>query len=211
MEDKNAGKSDGLLNRSLFVMLMITGVFVIVFMLLKFVVGGDEDKLVAEDVKQPEIEQMFLSPNPFSRPQKSLDQIKGVVIHYTANPGSTAKQNREYFENLKDKKTTYASSHFIVGLDGEIIQCVPLDEIAYASNERNADTISIECCHENKKGKFNQKTYDSLVELVRWLCSEYDIKKQNVIRHYDVTGKMCPKYYVEHEDAWKKFKDDIFQ
>ena len=131
------------------------------------------------------------------------------MIHYVANPGSTARENRDYFENLKDTHLTKASSHFIIGLDGEIIQCIPLDEISYASNERNSDTISIECCHPGKNGKFNKKTYRSLTQLTAWLCASYGLTDADVIRHYDVTGKMCPKYFVKHEDAWMDFLSDI--
>lgn len=161
-------------------------------------------------VKQPEIEKMFLTPNQYSRPQKELKSVKGIVIHYTANPGSSAKENRNYFENLKNKKSKYASSHFVVGLDGEIVQCIPLDEIAYASNERNDDTISIEVCHKDSSGKFNEDTYDTLVHLVAWLCDEYGLEKEDIIRHYDVTGKLCPKYFVEHKKEWNKFKNNVF-
>lgn len=86
---------------------------------------------------------------------------------------------------------------------------MPLDEIAYASNERNADTISIECCINNDAGKFNDDTYDALVHLTAWLVGEYDLKISDIIRHYDVTGKICPKYFVEHESAWEDFKLDV--
>lgn len=158
-----------------------------------------------------EVTEMYLTPNKYSRPQIKLRKIRGVVVHYTANPGASAEGNRNYFENLKESKETYASSHFIIGLNGEVVQCIPLNEIAYASNERNSDTISIECCHPGRNGKFNQKTYDSLVKLTAWLCGRYNLKKRNIIRHYDVTGKMCPKYYVEHEDKWNQFKNDVFQ
>lgn len=161
-------------------------------------------------VKLPKIEEMFLTPNQYSRPQKELKSVKGIVVHYTANPGSSAEANRNYFENLKNKKTKYASSHFVIGLEGEIVQCIPLDEIAYASNERNEDTISIECCHEDASGKFNKDTYESLVHLVAWLCDEYGLEKEDIIRHYDVTGKMCPKYFVEHKKEWNKFKKKVF-
>lgn len=161
-------------------------------------------------VKQPDIEVMYLSPNPYSRSQKTLRRVNGIVVHYTANPGSSAKENRNYFENLKNKKTKYASSHYIVGLEGEIIQCIPLNEIAYASNERNEDTISIECCHPDSTGKFNKKTYDSLVKLVAWLSDEYGLEEEDIIRHHDVTGKLCPKYFVEHKNAWIKFKRNVF-
>ncbi|MDO5702513.1 MAG: peptidoglycan recognition family protein, partial [Lachnospiraceae bacterium] len=113
------------------------------------------------------------------------------------------------FEELKDTKTTSASSHFIIGLDGEIVQCIPLSEVAYASKERNADTISIECCHPEADGKFSDATYASLVELSAFLCKSFDIDPQEIIRHYDVTGKLCPLYYVEHPDEWQELKDRI--
>ena len=99
------------------------------------------------------------------------------------------KQNRNYFNGLKDSKKTKASAHFVVGLEGEIVQCIPCNEIAYASNERNSDTISIECCHPDATGKFNQETKDTLVHLTAWLIGRYGLTTDDVIRHYDVTGK----------------------
>lgn len=161
-------------------------------------------------VGTPKITQMLLTKNEYSRPGSRLKKVKGIVIHYTANPGSTAENNRNYFEGLKDSGETSASSHFIVGLKGEVIQCVPLNEIAYASNKRNKDTISIECCHEDESGRFNEATYQSLIKLTAWLCGKYNLKQDNIIRHYDVTGKICPKYFVEHEEAWKRLKQDVF-
>jgi N-acetylmuramoyl-L-alanine amidase CwlA len=89
------------------------------------------------------------------------------------------------------------------------VQCIPTAEIAYASNDRNADTVSIECCIEDDTGEFNEATYDSLVELTTYLMGKFDLDSEDVIRHYDVTGKLCPKYYVEHEDAWEQFKVDL--
>lgn len=160
-------------------------------------------------VPEPGITEMFLTPNEYSRPGTPLTEVNSIVIHYTANPGTGAKSNRDYFENLRISKETSASSHFVIGLDGEIIQCIPLDEIAYASNDRNNDTISIECCHPDASGKFNDKTYRSLIALTAWLCSEYDLDREDIIRHYDVSGKLCPLYYVEHEDAWETLKDDV--
>ena len=93
------------------------------------------------------IEQNLIRKNIYSRPAVSLREVNDIVVHYVANPGSTAEQNRNYFDNLADQGQeggTSASAHFVIGLDGEIIQCVPIDEIAYASNNRNYDTISIE-------------------------------------------------------------------
>lgn len=151
----------------------------------------------------------YLTPNPYSRPQTSLKEINGLVIHYTANPGTSAKANRSYFEGLAKKKTTYASSHYIIGLQGEIIQCVPLTEVAYTSNDRNKDTISIECCHPDETGEFNDKTYASLVSLAASLCLEFDLEEEDIIRHYDVNEKHCPLFYVENEDSWEQLRTDI--
>ena len=161
------------------------------------------------DAKKPELDVELLTVNPYSRPGTQTDKIRGIVVHYTANPGATAMENRNYFEGLKDTHSTKASSNFVVGLEGEIVQCVPTWEVAYASNNRNTDTVSIECCHPDKSGEFTDKTYRSVVNLCAWLCLKFDLDEKDVIRHYDVTGKNCPKYFVEDEEAWKTFREDV--
>ncbi len=97
-----------------------------------------------------------------------LEGIKNIVIHYTGNPGTTAKQNRSFFA----QPDTEVCSHFVVGIDGEIIQCVPLNEQSAASNWRNCDTISIEVCHKKSDGKFSSEAYASVVKLTAWLCEK---------------------------------------
>ena len=117
-------------------------------------------------IPRPELDVDLLTVNEYSRPAIALEKVKGIVIHYTANPGTGAKANRNYFEGLKDSHATKASSHFVIGLKGEIVQCIPSSEIAYASNKRNADTISIECCIEDDTGRFNGATYDAAVHQI---------------------------------------------
>ena len=168
--------------------------------------------LPGEDIEVPDyVEQDYLTVNEWSRPGTELEQIDGVVIHYVGNPGTTAHANRNYFESLSSgQEGTYASSHFIVGLEGEVIQCVPLTEVAYASNTRNGDTVSIEVCHPDETGAFSPVTYDRVVELTAWLCVRFKLDPEtDVIRHYDVTGKECPRYYVEHPEAWDAFRADV--
>ncbi len=167
------------------------------------------EKPEQKEAPAPEIRQEYLTKNSYSRSGIRLRKVRGIVVHYVGNPGSSAKDNRDYFENLGKTHLAKASSHFVIGLEGEIIQCIPLDEIAYASNERNSDTISIECCHKDKGGRFHKKTYDSLIRLCGWLCTRYGLDEKDVIRHYDVTGKDCPRYYVRHPDAWKRFLKDL--
>ena len=157
----------------------------------------------------PEYDVQLLSINEYSRPGNPLHQVTGVVVHYTANPGTTAQQNRDYFEGLSLSGETYASSHFVIGIEGELIQCIPCQEIAYASNDRNEDTIAIECCILDETGKFSDATYGTLVHLLAWLVGRYELDVDDVIRHYDITQKNCPKYYVENPDAWIRLKEDV--
>ena len=154
----------------------------------------------------------FLTVNPYSRPGTKREHVRDIVIHYVANPGTSAKQNRNYFEGLKDQsgsKTVSASSHYIIGSDGTILQCIPLDEVAYGNYPRNDDTVSIECCHPDSDGRFTDATIKSLIRLTGWLCRELSLNEKHIIRHYDVSGKNCPKYYVEHQDAWRTLKKKL--
>ena len=167
---------------------------------------------VADQFPDLPITEEFLDVNQYSRPGIALStNPEYIVIHYTANPGSTAEQNRNYFENLKDTGETYASAQFVIGLEGEIIQCVPCNEMAYCSNSLNDRCISIEMCHPDDTGNFNDATYNNCVYLVAQLMNYYHLDMDHVIRHYDVTGKNCPRYFVEHEDRWEVFKDFVKQ
>ena len=168
--------------------------------------------LPGETVVLPDYVTADLLPmNRWSRPGIALEEINGIVLHYVGNPGTTAQANRNYFASLASgESNTFASSHFIVGLDGEVIQCIPLTEIAYASNDRNGDTIAIEVCHPDETGQYSPETYQQVVELATFLCRELKLDPETqVIRHYDVTGKICPKYYVENPDVWEILLQDI--
>lgn len=142
-----------------------------------------------------------------SRRGKRLEGVEDIVIHYVGNPGTTAQQNRNWYENPEST----VSSHFVVGLEGEVIQCVPLDEVSSATNWRNSDTISIEVCHPDETGEFSDEAYASVVKLTAWLLESCGLNEDHVIRHYDVTGKECPRYFVQHEDAWAQFRADVEQ
>lgn len=156
------------------------------------------------------IQNAYLSINQYSRPGIKRQATKKLVIHWVGNAGSSAMGNRNYFESLKYKKT-YASSQFIIGLNGEIIACMPEDEVAHHAGNynMNLNSIGIENCHPDWGGKFNNQTYTSLIELLAHLCKKYGLNQNDIIRHYDVTGKVCPKYYVEHQDAFEQLKADV--
>lgn len=161
-----------------------------------------------EQVRQVQIpdwvEIRLIDVDGTSRRGEELEDVQDIVIHYVGNPGTTAEQNRCYYCN----PDSTVSSHFLIGLDGEILQCLPLHEKSSATNWRNADTISIEVCHPDESGQFTGATYASLVRLTAWLMDACGLGQDHIIRHYDVTGKECPKYFVVNEQAWEQFKSD---
>ena len=162
------------------------------------------------------IQEMFLTPNKYSRPQIPLKEVKKIAVHYVGNPNTSALANRNYFENCKEGGR-YVSSHYIVGLKGEVIQCIPLNEWSYCTNQANGYSISIETCHPRSDGVFNDSTYISLCELCAMLLKKFNLTTNDLIRHYDITQKTCPlhwtptKYQSEAVATarWNRFKQDV--
>jgi len=157
------------------------------------------------------VEQYLLDINPFSRPGDHIDQVNGIVIHNIGNPGTTALQNRNYFNNLQHRQYRFAGAHFIICLDGAVLQCVPVDELTFASNIRNSDTISIEVTHPDATGSFTHESYVTLVRLTAWLNIRFGLTTDDVIRHADIPGIVtdCPRYFVNNPDAWSRLLEDI--
>ena len=151
------------------------------------------------------VDQQIIKVDGDSRRGVMLEGVRNIVIHYVGNPGATAQQNRDYYAS----RSSDVSSHFVIGLKGEVIQCIPLHEKSSASNHRNKDTISIEVCHPDVSGKFTDASYQSLVKLTAWLLDVCNLDSDDVIRHYDITGKQCPLYFVTHEDKWEQFRQEI--
>lgn len=147
-----------------------------------------------------------LLTNSKARPRIKREITTKIAIHWVGNANSSARANRNYFNNCGKS----VSAHYIIGLEGEILRCVPEDEIAYTTNSANKYSIGIENCHPDWTGKFNQKTYSSLVELCVDLCKKYKLNPLiDLIRHYDITKKVCPKYFVDYPSEWIKFKNDV--
>lgn len=160
-------------------------------------------------IAPPEITQDLLEVNEYSRPGTKLDRVNSIFVHYTANPGTSAAQNRSYFANLAETRERSASAHLIIGYEGELIQCIPFEEQAYAVMTRNEDSISIECCFLSEDGSFTQATYDTLIHTLAWLLDKFDLSTDDILRHYDCGGKLCPLYYAENEGAWEQLRQDV--
>lgn len=154
--------------------------------------------------------------------KRSTSLIKYLVYHYTANDGDTDEANAKYFHNNVVK----ASAHRFVDDDSVTIS-VPDNYVAYSVGGglqgskghrfykkcTNTNSISIEMCDTIRNGKYevSSKTRANAIALGKELVKKYGIKKENVIRHYDVTGKNCPAYFVKDEEAWIKFRNEIFE
>ena len=145
-----------------------------------------------------------------------------LVYHFTANDGDKSVNNGNYFKNNVVK----ASAQYFVD-DDIIVQSVEDEYVAYAVGGKklsgtkggkyhgictNYNSINIELCDTNKNGKLDlsNKTRENAIELGKSLVKKYNIPKERVIRHYDVTGKNCPAYFVKDEKAWNEFKNEIF-
>ena len=203
----------------IFLVLIGLGIILFAFFMESRANDGDTEvspQIIATETVQDEIYlldwiyQELLDVNPFSRPGTRLETVTGVVIHNIGNPGTTAMQNRNFFNNLAVTQYTSASSHFIICLDGTILQCVPVDEIAFASNQRNDDTISIEITHPDDTGRFNEESYEAAVRLSAWLLNRYGLTSNDLIRHHDIRSTTdCPRYFVNNEGTWETFKANV--
>lgn len=154
----------------------------------------------------------------------SISRIKYIVIHYVGALGG-AEANCQYYAGGNRN----ASAHYFVGFDGEIWQSVEDANIAWhcgASSYkhaecRNANSIGIELCVRKKNTAsmgatdkdwyFEDATVEAAAELTRYLMDKYKVAADHVIRHYDVTGKICPNPYVYNTTShtWDEFKQKI--
>lgn len=141
--------------------------------------------------------------------------VKYLVIHFTANNGDTAKGNCNYFQG----KNRNASAHYFVD-ENEIYQSVKDTDTAwhcgakkyYHTYCRNNNSIGIELCsRKDSCGKyyFKDETVSNAVLLVKQLMKKYNITINNIVRHYDVTHKICPAPFVEYTKDWESFKNRL--
>ena len=155
-----------------------------------------------------------------------------IIIHYTGNDGDTALNNATYYH----RDTPKTSAHFFVD-DKDIYSSVPLTHTAYSVGGRkygscqwsgggtmhgiikNTNSINIEMCDSSPKdGKISltEKTRKNTEDLVVDLMLKYNIPLERIYRHFDVTGKICPAYFVPYgghendgQDYWEFFKLNI--
>lgn len=156
----------------------------------------------------------FKQANSKNYKQGRSKQPEYIVIHYTANQGDTAKNNADYFA----RENVGASANYFVD-ETEIWQSVADTDTAWHCGAktyrhpdcRNANSVGVEICMNDKKGNVRQGSIETAAELVRYLMQRYGVPVDRVIRHYDVTGKYCPGPMVDDPALWAAFKQSLTQ
>lgn len=130
-------------------------------------------------------------------------RIKSIVVHNTANPSSTAQNERDYLVNPTNTSST--SFHIVVD-ENEVIEAIPVNEIAFhaGSNQGNREGIGIEIC---ESGNY-EAAEENAVWLIAYLMKTYDIPLSQVKTHQDCSGKACPRLILNH---WGHFLDRVDQ
>lgn len=152
----------------------------------------------------PEITYMHI-PKRINNPCVNITPA-GIILHYIGNPGTSARANANYFHNVKSQ----VSVNYIVD-DFEIIEIIPpyMKSFGTSSGEYNGKYIQIEMCHPDKSGRISEATLSNTVWLCKYLIDEYG--SLDIIRHYDVTGKICPKWYVDYPGEWESLRARILK
>lgn len=176
------------------------------------------------------LREKYIPVNPFTRPGKVRSVTRNVVWHYTANPGATAENHYQYFgftlpaadrEILRQKdageldaveaqkRLVFASANVFIDKN-ETLVIIPLDEESWHASRANPYSVGVELCIE-PDGSFHPETVRRAAELGRYLNAKYNLKTSDYMRHYDVTGKICPKPWVDNPAAWEAFKQHVAQ
>lgn len=174
-----------------------------------------------------------LTPYNFSTARRGVGDIRYIVIHYFGSLG-TAESVANYFANAYRG----ASAHYSLDAGDTIYQSVLEKDIAWHCGAysylhpdcRNSNSIGIEVRPYKLDAStarsaapadwyFPPEIVDNLVAFTQMLMRKYNIPLENVVRHYDVTGKWCPRpwmgddmntyYGTSGNEQWKKFKERL--
>ena len=158
-----------------------------------------------------------ISCNPINHGGKRGVPIKYIVVHYTASPGDTAQNEGLYFQRNDTGKT---SAHYFVD-ENEVVQSVPDEYVAYHCGGayyfhdqcRNGNSIGVEICTKqdtNGTYYFHPDAVERAKALIRELMEKYYVPQNNVVRHFDVTHKLCPMPFVgEGQPLWEEFRGGL--
>lgn len=139
-----------------------------------------------------------------------------LAIHYTAGASSTAGKAQSVYNTFMNRS---ASADFAVD-DKEIVQFNPDIDNYYCwsvgdaknpystggslyGKATNKNTISIEICSTRESGtttdaanhngwSFTDAVLKNAANIAKIIMKKYNIPIERVVRHYDISGKLCP-------------------
>lgn len=179
------------------------------------------------------MKQDLLKPGQGARTGKKLTDCRGLVVHWIGAAQGHAAVIRRNFERSR------FGAHFISDwYTGEIVQCVPEDEVCYhVGAERYTETkravcgeanpnwylVGVECCIGDRAipgdwsatgkhmdlGKPSDVQYEALVAFAADFLKRHGLGADKLYRHYDITGKPCHIWFVKDLSRWEKFKADV--
>lgn len=175
-------------------------------------------------MKNLEIEKRYIPINQYTRPGRELATVDILVVHWTGYPGGNNEGLWNWFAEIAPKQKRYGSTQFGID-DNGIIQFMPEMEMAYHVGAKeytdtaeeffkgmypNAHSIGVELNHLDWDGRFSETVLDRAVDLFAYLCHRYDVDPiTRIWRHFDVTGKDCPRWFVNHEEEFEWFKKRV--
>lgn len=166
--------------------------------------------------KKPKITKMTPELTKYNNGGKRSKTTK-IAWHYTGSHDVKAIDTlKNWFDKISEGykingEYQYISSNYLIDLDGTIYEYIPENYIAYNTNEANEYSIGIECATTGTDDHYTDEEYKSMIQLGAYLADKYNLNpRKDFIRHYDVTGKICPKYFVNNPKAWEKFKNDSY-
>jgi len=137
------------------------------------------------------ISKQILATNHRCRPGGNYAKTS-ITMHSTANPKSTAQNERGWLDNPSNNRT--ASWHYCVD-EKQIIQALPEVEEAWhcSKTDGNKHSISVEICESGDR----RKTLENVAEFVAGKLKAYGWGTDRIKKHYDWSGKNCPRILID--------------
>ena len=153
------------------------------------------------------VDVQYLAVDGSARTGDEMAEPTRIVIH-SADPGMSAQQVWKQYQNGKNA----GSTHFVVGTDGTVLQCIPLEELASIHGMGNDPVIHIAICTGTAAEKPSTHQEKALVRLCAWLVEDCLLSVNDVKRHSDVVNNLatpCPLYYASNGEDWREFLSEV--
>lgn len=148
------------------------------------------------------------------RPPRSSNDIDLVVIHITDGGARLAEQTARWFANPNQHnlrgEEIHVSAHYVVGRQGEVVQCVRHEDIAHHAGRANPRSVGIEHVVPRSEGGLTDEQYGASVRLVSWLGDQLRIPldSQHIKGHaqadHRTTHRTCPDRAFDWTEFWMR-------